>query len=353
MTTRSRWSDEPDAPPEAEDFRAAFEPPPPLDPAVLQAVAGRLDARLAARGRARFIAAALVLGVAAAVLLAALASRPEADQVAREQLRPEPIAPALPTRGPQGTPGDAQLDPLEMRGLGHRLPVAAVDASTEENTAPLEAARVCLRRGDNACTIAALEGRANDPVSLSLLAETYRVVGDVPGAMRAMRRLVQLFPEDRRASRYREYLYAHGQGDAGEQPQGQPPSNPSTRVERPRTLERARPAEDVPVEPVEPARPEQPTSFTSETVRRVVAANRQSLQECYDQAIRGEAAPPSMRLEITLRVSASGRVTRAEVSGGDWHDVGDCLEQAIREWDFPASQEGGQTAFPVVFAGGM
>lgn len=76
---------------------------------------------------------------------------------------------------------------------------------------PLEAARACLRRGDNNCVIQSLEGgRARSSQALSLLIETYRTVGNTPAALRHMRTFVRRYPSDRRASRYQQFLQNHG-----------------------------------------------------------------------------------------------------------------------------------------------
>ena len=87
-------------------------------------------------------------------------------------------------------------------------------------------------------------------------------------------------------------------------------------------------------------------------VRRVVTRNRPALQRCYDRAIRGRTDPPSVRMDVSLRVSASGNVTRASATGNDFGGLSGCLSSAVRHWRFPPSSAGGQTAFPVVFSSG-
>lgn len=85
---------------------------------------------------------------------------------------------------------------------------------------------------------------------------------------------------------------------------------------------------------------------------RVVSANRPGLQRCYDRAIRGRGEPPSVRMDIQLRVASSGRVTRASASGNDFGGLKSCLEASVRRWRFPASSAGAETRFPIVFSGG-
>jgi len=57
-------------------------------------------------------------------------------------------------------------------------------------------------------------------------------------------------------------------------------------------------------------------------------------------------------MDVSLRVSAAGRVTRASANGSDFGGLGTCLQTAVRHWRFPPSAEGGETAFPVVFSSG-
>jgi ABC transport system ATP-binding/permease protein len=70
----------------------------------------------------------------------------------------------------------------------------------------MDAASACLVRGDNACVIRALNGRAETAQELALLIETYRAVGNVEQAARNMATFVQRFPTASRAGVYREVL---------------------------------------------------------------------------------------------------------------------------------------------------
>ncbi|MDH5493825.1 MAG: AgmX/PglI C-terminal domain-containing protein, partial [Myxococcales bacterium] len=86
-------------------------------------------------------------------------------------------------------------------------------------------------------------------------------------------------------------------------------------------------------------------------VRRVVSENRVSLQRCYNRAIRGLPQPPDARMDIEVRVGASGVVTNVNVEGEDFGGLVGCLRTTVRRWRFPASADGGETRFPVVFTG--
>lgn len=108
-------------------------------------------------------------------------------------------AAAAPTEGgnpatPPGPPG-ARHDPVE--------PPPPTPAPGTEEQNPMDQARECMRAGDNACVVNALEGgRARSAASLSLLIETYRQMGNQEAARRHMRTFVQRYPDDRRATNY-------------------------------------------------------------------------------------------------------------------------------------------------------
>jgi Tfp pilus assembly protein PilF len=67
-------------------------------------------------------------------------------------------------------------------------------------------ASACLARGDNACVIRALQGKAQSAQELGLLIETYRAMGNTAQAQKNMTLYVQRFPTARRAETYRIML---------------------------------------------------------------------------------------------------------------------------------------------------
>lgn len=87
-------------------------------------------------------------------------------------------------------------------------------------------------------------------------------------------------------------------------------------------------------------------------VQRVVSNNRRQLQTCYERAARGQANPPRARMDVSVTVGRSGTVTAVSASGNDFGGLGACIEQSVRRWRFPASSDGGNTRFPVVFSAG-
>jgi pSer/pThr/pTyr-binding forkhead associated (FHA) protein len=89
------------------------------------------------------------------------------------------------------------------------MPVAP-RAVVSEKASAMEAASACLARGDNACVIRALNGKAQTAQELGLLIETYRAVGESAQAARNMATYVQRFPTARRAEAYRQMLERQG-----------------------------------------------------------------------------------------------------------------------------------------------
>lgn len=95
---------------------------------------------------------------------------------------------------------------------GIRDAAAAVDAAAPSRTEAASAdaeVRACVMRGDNACVVRLLEGRAQTEWQLSTLIEAYRARGQSAAALGHMRAYVQRF-EGARARQYRQILAAQG-----------------------------------------------------------------------------------------------------------------------------------------------
>ncbi|MFI5307357.1 MAG: FHA domain-containing protein [Polyangiales bacterium] len=89
-------------------------------------------------------------------------------------------------------------------------PAKPAPAPHASERSPMDAASACLARGDNACVIRALNGKAQSAQELGLLIETYRAVGDSAQAFHNMATYVQRFPTARRAEAYRQMLERQG-----------------------------------------------------------------------------------------------------------------------------------------------
>lgn len=88
----------------------------------------------------------------------------------------------------------------------------------------------------------------------------------------------------------------------------------------------------------------------SEAVSSTVSANKPRLQRCYERAIRGQRSPTAVRMNVSLTVAASGRVSEVDVAGSGPGGLKECMEASIRRWRFPVSSEGGPARFPIVFS---
>ncbi len=113
-------------------------------------------------------------------------------------------------------------------------PTAPAQPSNDESTAAakargsaLDIARACLAQADNACVIAALDGKAKSAAEYELLIETLRSVGRSADAQKAMASYVQRFPDERRATGYRRMLEARTAPKAEAQVPAPPPAVPA------------------------------------------------------------------------------------------------------------------------------
>jgi uncharacterized protein (TIGR02266 family) len=89
-------------------------------------------------------------------------------------------------------------------------PAAPTDPSSSQ--ARLKTATTCLSRGDNACVIQTLEGKAGSAREQEMLIETYRAVSNLPKAQQAMRAYVVKYPTGDRAATYRQLLQRQEKG---------------------------------------------------------------------------------------------------------------------------------------------
>ena len=85
-------------------------------------------------------------------------------------------------------------------------------------------------------------------------------------------------------------------------------------------------------------------------VSATVNTNKPRLQRCYERAIRGQQSPTTVRMNVSVNVATSGRVSSVDVAGTGPGGLKECIEASIRRWRFPASSEGGPAKFPIVFS---
>jgi pSer/pThr/pTyr-binding forkhead associated (FHA) protein len=107
----------------------------------------------------------------------------------------------------------AAVGPVKTRPAVRRAPEPSPDpvvAGTPSGS-PFQTASACLARGDNACVIKALTGKARTPQELGLLIETHRSLGNTDKATAAMEQYVKQFPTGPKAATYQRMLERQGQ----------------------------------------------------------------------------------------------------------------------------------------------
>lgn len=155
-----------------------------------------------------------------AVAAPVVASKPRARAARRPVARPSkpaPIAaataepvPSVAAEAPAATPTSAAPEaasaPAEAAPAVAPAPAPPAAPTPEAKLSALDTALACLSRGDNACVISALEGKARSPREMELLIETYRATGQADAATRTMRAYVERHPNERRAATYAKQL---------------------------------------------------------------------------------------------------------------------------------------------------
>jgi hypothetical protein len=91
--------------------------------------------------------------------------------------------------------------------VGRAVPAAR---SSPGDKSSMDSANACLARGDNACVVRTLNGKAQTAQELGLLIETYRAMGDSTQALRNMVIYVQRFATAPRADAYRRMIERQG-----------------------------------------------------------------------------------------------------------------------------------------------
>jgi len=117
---------------------------------------------------------------------------------------PAPVPP------PESKPAPAPSEPKPES--------AAKPKPTTSKQTPLQTATACLSTGDNACVVAALEGKAKTAQELELLIETFRVMGNAEKAEKYMQVYVKKYPSERRSPGYRRVLERRQSESGGAEP---------------------------------------------------------------------------------------------------------------------------------------
>jgi len=100
--------------------------------------------------------------------------------------------------------------------------------------------------------------------------------------------------------------------------------------------------------------PAQAGSLSPEQLSQVVKANRAELQRCYERALRATGGHDTrpIKITVTVVVSPRGRASHVSTQGEGVGELTDCIDRAVGRFQFPASTDGAQFAFPLLFAPG-
>jgi hypothetical protein len=120
---------------------------------------------------------------------------------------PAPVAaapaPAPAPAAPPATPPSAEPEPV----AAPKPAIAPLPPpSPAGGLTPMQAARACLARNDQACAVAALENRARTAQELELLIETSRSMGRTDQVKKHMKLYLERYPSERRAAAYSAQL---------------------------------------------------------------------------------------------------------------------------------------------------
>jgi hypothetical protein len=82
----------------------------------------------------------------------------------------------------------------------------------------------------------------------------------------------------------------------------------------------------------------------------VVTANRRALNLCYERVLKHDQSLKQGRVMVQVSVGISGRVTSVVIPEAQYaqSELGQCFTQAVKRWNFPASDAPYSTEFPFI-----
>ena len=89
-----------------------------------------------------------------------------------------------------------------------------------------------------------------------------------------------------------------------------------------------------------------------QVIGRIVAKRKPELTRCHERAIRGMSEVPSTKMQVSVSIAPSGKVTRVSANGEDYGGLKTCLQSYVKRWVFPSSSGSTETRFSIVFSGG-
>jgi len=92
--------------------------------------------------------------------------------------------------------------------------------------------------------------------------------------------------------------------------------------------------------------------LTAAQLSAVVRRGKTNLQRCYETAARSSGKDDTVRMDVSVTISAAGNVKKVNASGPGLPGMDKCIERSVRMWRFPASGGDTETRFPIVFSPG-
>jgi predicted Zn finger-like uncharacterized protein len=93
-------------------------------------------------------------------------------------------------------------------------------------------------------------------------------------------------------------------------------------------------------------------SISAAQLSSIVGRGKRNLQRCYETAMRSSGTAETVRVDVTVSVSAAGNVKSVKTTGKGLPGLSQCIQRSVKTWRFPSTGEDFQTKFPLVFSPG-
>jgi hypothetical protein len=85
-------------------------------------------------------------------------------------------------------------------------------------------------------------------------------------------------------------------------------------------------------------------------IMSVVTQNKRSLNLCYDRVLKHDSTLKRARVPAHVKIGISGRVVQVSIPDPTYAntEIGQCIVQSIKRWNFPGSDSEYETEFPIL-----
>jgi hypothetical protein len=85
-------------------------------------------------------------------------------------------------------------------------------------------------------------------------------------------------------------------------------------------------------------------------IMSVVTQNKRSLNLCYDRVLKHDSTLKRARVPAHVKIGISGRVVQVSIPDPTYAntEIGQCIVQSIKRWNFPGSDAEYETEFPIL-----